>query len=83
MSHQAISTADLRTRLHAGVVEFFFVKKDGSLREVLGTTNLTHIPTSGHPSGDRRSSHKVVPFFDLRKQEWRCMQVTCQAFLRT
>ena len=82
MSHQPISASDLRTRLHSGIVKFFFVKKDGSLREVIGTTNLTHIPTSGHPSGDRRSSHKVVPFWDFVAGGWRSMQVTTQAFLR-
>lgn len=81
MSNQPISASDLRARLHIGIVKFFFVKKDGSLREVIGTTNLTHIPANGHPSGDHMSSHKVVPFWDFIVGGWRSMQVTTQAFL--
>ena len=82
MSHQPISSQDLREQLNRGVVKFFFVKKDGSLREVVGTTNLTNIPNHGHPQGGRRSYPSVVPFWDLIAQGWRSMQVTTQAFLR-
>jgi hypothetical protein len=77
-----MTAADLRTALHTGVVAFFYVKKDGTLREAIGTTNLASIPNDGHPVGPRRSSPKVVPYWDFVSGGWRALQVTTQVFLK-
>jgi hypothetical protein len=79
--HQPISALELRERLHTGFIKFSFMKKDGSLREAYGTTNLSNIPVSAHPSGNGSSSPKVVTFWDLLTSEWRSAQVTTHFFL--
>lgn len=76
-----ISAEDLRRRLRTAITKFYFVKKDGSMREVLGTTNLNHVPSSNHPSGVRESSPSVVVFFDTTIQEWRSAQNTTDFFI--
>ncbi len=66
------TTADeLRERLRQGPVRFAFRKKDGTLRLAYGTLDLTKVPQENHPKGERQSSPKVIPFFDLDKFEWR------------
>jgi hypothetical protein len=57
------------------------MKKDGSLREAYGTSNLANIPVSAHPSGNGSSSPKVVTFWDLLTSEWRSAQVTTVFFI--
>lgn len=73
---KSITADELRSKLANGVVRFFFEKKDGSLREAIGTTQLGAIPTESHPSGQRQSPPSVVPFFDIEKGQWRCVSVT-------
>lgn len=75
---QQISAMELRERLANGVVKFYFQKKDGSLREALGTTQLVAIPTEQHPQGVRQSPPSVVTFFDIEKQGWRCTRIQAQ-----
>ena len=81
LSTAPTTAEDLREALHQRIVKFFFVKKDGSLREAVGTTNLTHIPASGHPRGNG-SSPKVVVFWDFLRGGWRSLQVTTQVFIK-
>ena len=73
-----VSAEELKSRLSAGVVRFFFQKKDGSLREALGTSNLSSIPQGHHPSGVRQAPSSVVPFFDIEKQQWRSAKVDAE-----
>jgi len=77
-----MTAEDLRTALNQRVVSFYYVKKDGTLREAIGTTMLAAIPTSGHPAGVRQSSPRVVPYWDFTRQAWRSLQVTTQVFLK-
>lgn len=79
---KAISAEELRTNLRAGVLEFAFVKKDGSLRLAKGTTQLEQIPSSSHPTGAKASSPKQVSFFDLEKGEWRSVSILQEIYLR-
>jgi hypothetical protein len=74
-STNEITPNELRTRLNEGVVKFFFQKKNGDLREALGTTKLAAIPSEKHPAGVRQSPPSVVTFFDIEKQQWRCVSV--------
>ena len=77
----AITVEDLRARLRTGLVQFAFVKKDGTLRMVHGTTNLRHVPASQHPNGNGTPSERTIRFWDLLTGEWRSAQVTTQFFL--
>lgn len=61
----------VKVALAKGVVKFAFRKKDGSVREAEGTTNLNTIPVEKHPKEGKASSPKVITFFDTLKQEWR------------
>jgi hypothetical protein len=76
-----IDAEDLRKRLHEGDVKFQFKKKNGDMRDAVGTTNLESVPESSHPSGDRDSSPKVVVFFDLDKGEWRSVSKDTEIYL--
>lgn len=76
-----MTAQDLRTHLQNRVVKFMFVKRDGSLREAIGTLNLGLIPTQGHPTSGRPSPESVVNFWDVMKGAWRCLSVNSQVFL--
>ena len=60
--------------LRQGESEFWFLKKDGSLRHVRGTRNLNMIPFDQHPKGIREIPTDVLTFFDLEKEQWRCLR---------
>lgn len=62
---------DLRKGLKNGVVNFTYMKKDGSIRHATGTTRLDSIPVEDHPKGTGRQADGVVNYFDLEKSEWR------------
>ena len=73
------STA-LVMRLKAGRTSFSFVKKDGTVRNAIGTTDLGLIPSDFHPKG-YGSSDKVITFFDLEKTSWRSVSKTSRISL--
>ena len=75
-----IEPANLRRKLHEGIISFAFRKLDGSLRTAVGTTNLSAIPVEKHPTGAGKSSEKVVTFFDIEKREWRCLSARVEVF---
>jgi hypothetical protein len=80
--HQApVPPAQLKEMLRTGLVQFAFVKKDGTLRTAMGTTNLVHIPADHHPQGVREASPKVVTFWDLLSGEWRSVSINSQIFI--
>lgn len=62
--------------LRTGVCGIVFVKRDGSLREALGTTDLMRIPVHSHPKGRGRYIPGIITFYDLVKQEWRSLRRT-------
>ena len=64
---------ELRKRMQASVVEFYFSKKDGSVRHAFGTTMRSL--AKAHTVGGARSSIKVIPFFDVEVGEWRSCQL--------
>ena len=64
---------ELRKRMQASVVEFYFSKKDGSVRHAFGTTMGSL--AKAHTVGGARSSIKVIPFFDVEVGEWRSCQL--------
>jgi len=69
---------DLRNELANGVTDFAFIKKDGSVRIARGTTNLAFVPMEKHPKGTGKASDKVLAYFDLEKDNWRCLSVNTE-----
>jgi hypothetical protein len=69
---------DLRNELANGLTNFAFIKKDGSVRIANGTTNLDLIPAENHPKGTGKASDKVLAYFDLDKEAWRCLSVNTE-----
>ena len=65
---------ELKERMKTSVVEFYFVKKDGTLRHAFGTTMpslaVKHINGRGIP----RESVNTTPFFCVEKGEWRSLR---------
>jgi hypothetical protein len=80
-SMQPINAQILRSELNQRIVKFFFVKKDGSLREVHGTTKLAHVPADKHPQGVRETPASVITFWDLLAGDWRSAKVETQFFI--
>ena len=72
---------DLRKALNEGVVNFEFIKKDGSLRAARGTTCPELIPTENMPQGKRTPEQQAmynrttVAFYDIDKKAWRSMRI--------
>ena len=64
---------ELRRRMQSSVVEFWFSKKDGSIRHAFGTT----MPSlaKAHTVGGAKASIKVIPFFDVEIGAWRSCQI--------
>jgi hypothetical protein len=75
-----INSEDLRSHLRNGIINFKFIKKDGSERVATGTTLLEEIPTLNHPKGGN-SPKGVVSFFDFEKSEWRGVSENSEIFL--
>lgn len=59
--------------LHEGVVDFEFVKKDGSVRQAKGTLLAEHLPAPKADSDgtSRKTSENVMVYFDMEKQAFR------------
>ena len=72
---------DLRKALNEGIVNFEFIKKDGSLRRARGTTNPDVVPLDDTPKGARTPEQQAayerqtVAFYDIDKKGWRSMRI--------
>lgn len=69
-----IDTSKLKELLNGGVVSFSFEKKNGDLREAVGTTNTNNIPVANLAKGGSTPGDKV-PYFDLIKGGWRSVAI--------
>lgn len=60
-----------RKKLQSGTYRFSYFKTDGSIREAVGTLDLSRIPENKHPKGDmsdgvaREPSVNTFPYYDL------------------
>ena len=68
-----ILIVDMVMSLSEGPVEFEYLKKDGSKRHALGTTNKVCIRSDGaEPKGEREPyDNGYVRYYDLEKNAWR------------
>lgn len=62
----------LRARLTKGIVEFFFKKTDGTIRQAFGTLADNILPET--KGTGRRPADNVQVYFDTEKSEWRCFK---------
>ena len=65
------SVEDLKQMLHEGIVNFEFVKKDGSVRSAKGTLLAEYLPAPKEGGASRKHSENVVVYFDLEKKAFR------------
>jgi hypothetical protein len=61
----------LKEKLRNGVAHFIFVKKNGEVREALGTTNAAVAAKYTNGNGCSREYFKTTAYFDIEKGEWR------------
>jgi len=70
---EPITVPELRKLLRQKILNFEFIKLDGTVRPAKGTLMMRYVPQSQHPKGIRPSSPKVATFYDLKKSDWRCV----------
>jgi hypothetical protein len=74
MSYQETTSTQLREILNNGVVRFQFRKRDGSIRNALGTRNVDLIPKDEYVKHvDDINEKKSVVFFDLEARDFRSL----------
>ncbi len=61
----------LRALLASKVVEFYFKKVDGSIRQAFGTLKADRVP---EVQGTRKTAENCQVYFDTEKSEWRCFK---------
>ena len=68
---QATIANRLRKRLSDGIVEFDFLKKDGTIRHAFGTTLTDLVAGKINGRGVPGRVRGVVTFWDCEKSDWR------------
>lgn len=61
----------LRAQLSKRIVEFYFRKVDGTLRQAFGTLMGERVPQT---KGTKRTADSCQVYFDTEKGEWRCFK---------
>ena len=61
----------LRALLYKKVVEFYFKKTDGTLRQAFGTLMSGRIPEI---KGTKKTADNCQVYWDCEKEEWRCFK---------
>ena len=70
------TAAEIKDQLHTGVVEFTFIKSDGSIRTAQGTLHEKILNEKlGGKSSTKTSSPKVQVFWDLEKDAFRSFTI--------
>ena len=65
------SVEELNKMLHEGIVEFEFIKKDGSVRQAKGTLLSEQLPAPKADATPRKKNDDVLVYFDLDKKSFR------------
>ena len=73
---KTFKTTDLQEfseMLRNGIVDFEFVKKDGSIRQAKGTLVAEHLPAQKADSDApaRKTNENVLVYFEMEKQSFR------------
>ena len=72
--------AKFRNKLATGVWRFSYFKKEGGIREAVGTRMPSLIPADKTPkcpqtNEEWRERAASIPYYDLDKQEWRSFRI--------
>ena len=76
VSFKTTSLDEFSDMLHKGIVEFEFIKKDGTVRSAKGTLEPSLLPPA-KPEGDsevaapRKKNESVFVYYDLEKNAFR------------
>lgn len=57
--------------LRNGIVEFEFIKKDGTVRQAKGTLVAEHLPAPKADATPHKKNDGVLVYYDLDKQSFR------------
>ena len=73
---KTVKTTDLTefsNMLHNCIVDFEFIKKDGSVRQAKGTLLAEHLPApkADSDSTPRKQNENVMVYFDMEKKSFR------------
>jgi len=69
--HQ-VNVQNFKNALHKGTVEFKYKKKDGSIRDAIGTLNIDIMGNENAPIGSGYNvSDTNVRYYDLNSKGWR------------
>ena len=66
-SFKTTNLQEFNEMLHNGIVNFEFVKKDGTIRQAKGTLVAEHLPA---PKANK-TNENVLVYFDMEKQSFR------------
>lgn len=61
----------LKAALKVKVVEFYFKKTDGTLRQAFATLLENRVPET---KGAKKTADNCQVYFDCEKEEWRCFK---------
>lgn len=61
----------LKAALKVKIVEFYFKKTDGTLRQAFGTLLSDRVPET---KGTKKTADNCQVYFDCEKEEWRCFK---------
>lgn len=64
--------AKVTKAMRGGIVQFYFLKVDSTLREAYGTLKENLLPAT--QGTGRRANDTVQTYFDTEKGEWRCFK---------
>ena len=62
---------EFKEMLKNGIVEFEFIKKDGTLRQAKGTLLAEHLPPQKEGTSSKKPSDNVMVYFDMEKNAFR------------
>lgn len=69
----AWANAKFKAEAFNRIVEFYFQKVDGSLRQAFGTLKSELIPATAG-TDNRKKNEDIQVYFDTEKQAWRCFK---------
>lgn len=75
-----ITAVQLNKMLAQGEVKFAFEKKDGTIRQAIGTRNINMIPIKDLPK-QGPTNVNTVNYYDLDKKAWRGVSVFAPVFV--
>lgn len=68
----AWANVKLKAEMQKGIVKFYYIKVDGTLREAFGTLKESLLPPV---TCERKPNVTLQTYFDTEKQEWRRYKV--------